>query len=321
MTLFRQYLVVARIVLLFSCLYVFNACSTGIEGTKTIKMSREDKRLSRKTDEELLGARITSQPISKWRVGKRFLVADNKAALAYDIRSLKSDGMAVDSVAGAVLTLRGISSTTTPGGGNVSVIELSNDSLAMLYNVGRRVVEDTLFSASDMPMLIDLDMVQLADSLLRSSKVWTNSRLWYDVNGSKVNGEKFRPVTILSVVPGNVYFPLKVVFRTAGGVVSSMYMNPVSRRPSGNESRTFSALFLLEDPRVKYSSVSEEFWNLICKGKVANGMTKMECRLALGGPSDVVSGHDWDSLLDVWKYPDGSYLQFQDGLLVNFRNL
>lgn len=321
MTLLRLSRSVARMILMLLCLCSLGACSTGIEGTKTIKMSREDKRLSRKSDEELLSERITSQPITDWHKGKRFLVADNKAALVYDIRSNGSSASTADSVAGAVVRLNGLASATTPGGGNVSVIELRNENLVMTYNVGRTVANDTLFTASDMPMMIDLDMVQLADSLLRERKVWTNSRLWYDAADAKLDGEKFRPVTILSVVPGDIYFPLKVNFRTSDGVVASMLMNPSSRRPSGNESRTFPSLFLLDDPRDKYSSISEEFWNLICKGKVANGMTKTECRLALGAPSDVVSGHDWDSLLDVWKYSDGSYLQFQDGLLINFRNL
>ena len=50
------------------------------------------------------------------------------------------------------------------------------------------------------------------------------------------------------------------------------------------------------------------------------GMTKEECKLSLGNPTDVNSGHDWNSTIDFWQYPNGSYLRFQDGLLVSFRN-
>ena len=49
-------------------------------------------------------------------------------------------------------------------------------------------------------------------------------------------------------------------------------------------------------------------------------MTKEECKLSLGNPTDVNSGHDWNSTIDFWQYPNGSYLRFQDGLLVSFRN-
>lgn len=40
----------------------------------------------------------------------------------------------------------------------------------------------------------------------------------------------------------------------------------------------------------------------------------------VGGESpEVTSGQDWNSILDIWEYPDGTFLSFKDGLLVNFR--
>lgn len=306
--------------LMLICLSVFAACSTGIESTKKIKMTREDRRLSVESAEEILASSIRPQTVREWYPGKAFIVADNKVSMIYDVSTLIDDALAADSLTGSVVRLSRIFDASTPGGGRVSVVELKNDSVCLQYNTGRNVATDSLLSASDMPFLLDVDVAVLADSLLRGRTLWSKSRLWYDTKGDRLDGEKFCPVTITSVVPGNVYFPLRVCFTTSDGRKASMYMNISSRKESGNDNRTFPSLFLLEDPRSGYPSITDENWDLICKGRVTFGMTKQECRLALGNPVDVISGHDWDSLLDAWRYSDGSYLQFQDGLLINFRN-
>lgn len=48
-------------------------------------------------------------------------------------------------------------------------------------------------------------------------------------------------------------------------------------------------------------------------------MTKTEARLALGNPKDVSQGHNSALLYELWQYPDGSYLMFEDGLLLRFK--
>ena len=93
-------------------------------------------------------------------------------------------------------------------------------------------------------------------------------------------------------------------------------MNPIHR---GLESRTFADLFFVADPKIRHSSIRPEIWELICEGKVKSGMTKEECKLALGNPDDVATGHDWNQTIDIWNYKNGMYLQFQDGLLTKFR--
>lgn len=72
----------------------------------------------------------------------------------------------------------------------------------------------------------------------------------------------------------------------------------------------FSSLFSLSDPKEDYPNIAPEIWDLICKGRVCEGMTKEECKLSLGNPQEVDRGHNWDQLLDVWTYSDGSYLFF-----------
>ena len=51
--------------------------------------------------------------------------------------------------------------------------------------------------------------------------------------------------------------------------------------------------------------MDDAVWEMICAGKVREGMTKEECRLSLGNPDDVDSGHDWNSTLDIWRYENG----------------
>jgi hypothetical protein len=49
-------------------------------------------------------------------------------------------------------------------------------------------------------------------------------------------------------------------------------------------------------------------------------MTKEECRLSLGNPAEVDTGHDYSQTLDLWKYNDGTTLWFEDGILTRIRN-
>lgn len=297
------------------------SCSTGIESTKAITMSRSERREAMPGAEERLSAQITSEQLGEWRAGKKFLVTDNKAAVLLERFPSAARIQVVDSVAGSVLRFDRISSRLTPGGDTVAVIEFKGEGYDYLYNTSRNL-RDALHSlrGQDMPMMIDLDMVAAADTLLRGRKVWTRSRLWYDSVGNIVDGRKFDPVTITRVRPGIKVFPLAVEFTDEKRENAVMFMNVSSSDGIGAESRTFQSLFLLEDPRPLYSSVSPEIWENIKVGRVSSGMTKDECRLSLGNPSEVDAGHNWSSVIDIWRYRDGTYLQFQDGILVNYRH-
>ena len=292
------------------------ACSTGIEGTRSIKMSKEDRRNAMPTAEDLTASEIVSQPFSQWRQGKRFFVTDDKASLIYDASHSSGD---VRAMAGRIITFSGVRFRADAGGRLTGIVEFADSAGTYTYNSGKDETALAQLTGQEMPMLIDLDLVASADSVLSGKMVWTLSPLWYDSDLNNIEGRKFVPVTIRGVAPGNMLFPLVVRFVDDSGVQYSMYMNVAAANGTGAESRTYPSLFSETDPKASYPSVSDENWKLICAGRVALGMTKLECRLALGNPSDVISGHDWDSLLDAWSYKNGTYLQFQDGLLVNFR--
>lgn len=296
------------------------ACNTGIEGTGTIKMSRNDRRETMPTDEQCLAARLHSSPLDEWSVGKQFLIADNKAALVLELPPVISLEAESPNLVGRSLVYKGVSRRPTPGGNPTLIIEFADSLSSYRYDTGKSPeIARATVTGLDLPMLIDLDLVAQADSLLAGRTLWTRSRLWYDANGDSFDGRKFVPVTVTRVMPGNMIFPFKVEFSDTDGKSATMFMNVTASEGIGAESRTFPMLFSLSDPKLKYPSITPEFWELICNGKVAYGMTKDECRLALGSPADTDSGNNWDYLIDIWSYRNGTYLQFRDGLLINYR--
>ena len=302
-----------RLIITFTACISILGCSTGIESTKTITLSRYEKKQMEPTPEEKLLADIEPVKLRDWQPGKCFLVADKRVALVFDAATV---GPEDENLEGVVLEYAGTASKPTPGGLDELVVLFRHGNRVYRYSTGKGAATGVLTSG-DVPMLIDMDIVARVDSLLKGRKVWTLSQLWYDRAGNKLRGRKFVPVTIDSVVPGTMVFPLRIDVTDSAGQKAMFYMN-VSN--AGIESRTFRNLFSLSDPHDKYPTIDPEEWELIKDGKVRLGMTKDECKLSLGNPSDVDSVHDWNSTIDFWQYSNGTFLRFSDGLLVDFRN-
>lgn len=292
-------------------------CSTGIESTKTITPTRHERREFLTTPEDTVMNSIRLTPLGEWRKGRPFLVTDNKALLIYDSNEAVSLSGATPHILGHVFRFSHTSERLTPGGKHERLI-VFNDSLnTFTLAAGKTPAEaDTSFSPLDTPMLIDLETVEQAAQLLTGKKLWTRSPLRYDASGEKINGRRFVPVTIIDVQPGDLVFPLHLTVEETDGSHSIMYM---SISNTGLESRTFPSLFFLSDPKSRYPSIHQDVWELIQQGRVRVGMTKDECRLSLGNPNDVNSGHDWSNTIDIWSYKDGAFLRFQDGLLIYYR--
>jgi hypothetical protein len=83
--------------------------------------------------------------------------------------------------------------------------------------------------------------------------------------------------------------------------------------------RDFDSLFSLTDPHLSYPAITGENWELITRSRVVEGMTKEECRLALGKPNSINENPDPSGMKEYWYYDGGSYLYFVDGLLNQFR--
>lgn len=301
--------------LCLSILLAISGCSTGIERTKTIKMSGADKRATLPTPEEEFIGVLRPSPLAEWRKGKQFLVADNKVVLLFD-PSLSNIHIG-DSIAGEKLTFTGTTVKKAPDGGEICVILFRTASgRQAAYTTGSNPKAAACnLNNIDIPLLTDLDLVAQADSLLRGRDIWTRTGLWYDSNDEATTGRKFAKVRVDSVVAGDAVFPFSVRFTDMQGKSARIPMNIDNARSNVRESRVFQNLFSLADPRERYQNITDENWDSICRGQVRGGMTKEECRLALGNPADVDAGHDWNQTIDMWRYPDGRCLIFEDGLL------
>lgn len=279
-------------------------------------MSREDKRKANPTPEERFFSGIQGVPLKDWEKGREFIAADDKALLIFD--GIQPEFFP-DSVKfkGKILKYDGLQHKMSPAGVLTASIIFSDDFMPYVYDTGKPsdTAPETLFS-NEIPMLIDRQLIEEAANLLKGKQLWTRSNLWYDENEQRIDGKKYVEVVVENVDAGNLAFPLKLTLRTLDNEVFNMFMNLGN---SDTESRAFHNLFSISDIKKHYPDISPEFWDLICNGKVSIGMTKQECRLALGNPIETSSGHDYSQTLDIWSYDNGKVLWFEDGKLVRFK--
>lgn len=308
---------IIRLILPWLLLPLFCSCFTGVESTKKITLSKEDRKAIRNSEEDLFLSSVKGAPLTEWEKGRPFYVADNRAILIFDQQGLPPDPEAT-ALGGTTLLFEGIENRINLAGkSSVCLVFSTPDGERFVYNTGKTPEEAREgIKSNDIPMLIDLVMIQEAAGLLGGKKLWTRTSLWYDREGNRIKGKKFVPVTVSDIGPGSMIFPLKVGFADENGNYAAVFLNFGN---SGTDSRSFSHIFYLDDIRKKFPSISNEVWELICNEKIRKGMTKEECKLSLGNPSEVSAGHDYSQTLDLWHYPDGSVLWFEDGLLSRFR--
>lgn len=287
------------------------SCFTGVEGTGKITLSKKEVAVVAPSDEDLFLSDISNAPIGDWEVGKRLLVTDEK------LRFVMENSGGVELGRGDTLVYKEMKSRHGADGNEQTLLVFYKDGDTVSYIVDKNIEEASRnVSASDLAMLIDLDTVDKVKERLEGKQVWSRTALWYDEDLRYKRGRKYIPVTFTQVSAGDTFFPLKVKFTDGEGNEGYVLMNIGS---NGNESRNFGKLFSLSDPRINYKHISDENWHAIQNESLRIGMTKEECRLSKGNPSDVDSGHDYSNTLEIWYYPNGSFLRFTDGVLVSFK--
>ena len=309
---FRNFKVIAAILMVvaFACM---SSCSTGIEGTKKIRMNKDDIKQMAKSDEQNFADEIAGVPLKDWKEGRKFLAMNERALYLFDSApgELKKS-----SIQGEVLSYVGYQSRVTPDLSDECLLIFSDGTENFLYNAGKSTKEALNdIDSSKIPLLADIEIIDEWRRNLTGKTLWTKNNLWYGEDGSKKAGLKFAKVKVLDIMPAVGDFPMKVKV-DYNGDVSYIFMNYTTDIA---DSRNFAAIFFLADPKLKYPNVSNEVWTLIQSGKVAKGMTKEECRLSLGTPDELRAGHNTSQTLDIWQYSNGTYLFFEDGLLTSFR--
>ncbi|MDE7334964.1 MAG: hypothetical protein K2N10_01460 [Muribaculaceae bacterium] len=275
-------------------------CFTGVERTPVIKDTTGGNASgSKPTPEERLMADVIPQQPADWRVGKSFILTPGRLDYAYSPVAIASklnpgDTLRFAAFRGAT-RLAGDSITelvlTTPSGEEIiSRIEAPMSQVMTMQQI-------------NVPFSVDVDLVNGARAALSGKKVWS-------LRPDK-EGKKFRAMEITEVLPGNADYPFIVI---ANGDSIRMVTN--SRNATA---RTFANQFSLTNPRKNYPQISDTNWKLISQGRVALDMTREECRLALGAPSQVDREALPNGIFERWIYEDGVYLFFTDGLLTRFR--
>lgn len=316
-TSFRIYSFLSRGTILVASVILMAAatsCSTGIESTKKITMNKQDVRLMAKSDEQIFAAEIKGSPLSEWTPGKKFLAMGQRTLYIFDPASTS---IADDAdLTGRVLTYSGTESSINPDLKEECIILFSDGDHIYKYRTGKSTSEAlNSIDSSKLPLLVDMDLAEEWKKKLAGKTLWTRNNLWYDASGRRKDGLKFVDVTVEDVEAATGDFPIRLKIRHDGDI-SYVWMNPTAEK---TDSRNFAALFFLSNPKARYSQISDENWLLIQTGRVGQGMTKEECRLALGNPDELRSGHSTSQTMDIWQYSNGTYLFFTDGLLTSFR--
>lgn len=291
---------------------MLSGCFTGVEGTGKINLSKKDRMATAPTEEDRFISNIAPDPIGRWEKGRAFIVADEKFRLI-------AEGQGHSGInAGDTLLFYAVESASSADGGERTALSFKanadNENATIGYTI-EKPLEIALreVTASEIPMLIDTQTVHSVKDRLLGRTLWVKTALWYGPGMQYKKGRKFEEVKVTDVKSGNAFFPVAVEFETPEGDSGSLMMNIGN---SGNGSRNFGKLFSLTNPRNLYKHITEENWEAIKMEEVRLGMTKEECKIAIGNPSDVTTGHNYSNAVEIWQYADGRVLRFVDGILV-----
>ena len=304
---------------------LFGGCFTGVESTPRIDTSDVKRKGADGTKaEQLFLSDVTPQAPSEWKRGKRFRVTDSRIKRIFSPQSSPTDNLPGQDIIfeemNAARTLTGDDATEltfgTPDGRHFYYRVSSLDSIKV----------DTIPSL-EIPFAIDLDIVEEIDRRLRGRNLFITTPAWYTPDGSDfkaINGLRHIEVKVDSVGCGNVNFPAAVYFSIADPRLASRIKDKpnavlMSIGSSRASTRNFETLFAFDNPRKLHPLIRDDAWELIIASQIRAGMTREECRLALGAPTEVIRIPTYAGMSERWSYSDGIFLIFEDGFLSQFR--
>ena len=286
---------------------------TGVESIPRITTREVRREAALPTAEDTFLSAVTDQPLSAWRPGKEFMVTDPRVERIF---GASASAIRTTDPTGTIITWSGAEETPSLTGSTVTDLNfLSPSGERLTYRVNRPLSRLLSDSITQIPFTIQLSTVDQAARMMTGHDYWVITSLWRDDSDTPVRGRKFVKVHIDSVTPGNNLFPLKVAFTDSSGQSARLFIHPGAK---GTAARTFSHVFSFTDPRLRYPDITPEVWQMIIDGRVAEGMTTEECRLALGSPKEVERGATNSFLREAWLYDNGHWLLFEDGRLKRF---
>lgn len=314
----RSFLFALLSLLILAC----GGCFTGVESTPRIgdaelRRSFGGKKANSGAEYEVLKTLI-ARPLQSWTPGDVAFVTDPKIRLV-----LNPAELSWDILPGERLYFTGLDSTLSLSGERQTVANFLRESAphdTLHYIIPRGETAATL------PFSVDPRLATAADSILRHHKdkaLWIKTPLWYDPSTeSLTRGFRHILVSIDSVLPGNDVYPLRVYFHSLDEKEygPGPHMVFMTLQESNGAKRDFPSLFTFSDPRKGWPEISESTWRHIVRSEVQEGMTRDECRLAMGSPAaiDRVPTRTGDA--ERWTYSDGQFLIFNpEGILIRYR--
>lgn len=300
--------------LVWMLMLLLNGCMfTGVESTKQVT----DKEVAKTIGElERRQPTMTVQPfrdsVPVWSIGKEFYVTDNQLRLI--MQGADNDTTAL---AGQIMRYDGYEAGSVLDNTDALNLKFTAPSgKTYVYRTGK--TREQFTANFIVPLLIDMDMVRDVDRQLRGREVYIKTPLWYNLDDESLRrARQFIKVRIDAVEPGNKVLPLRVHFTTLDtGEKAFVWMSDPN---ATMHNRDFDSLFSLRDMHENYPDITDATWQRIIRGEVAEGMTKEECRLAVGSPKRISRLPDQSGLREYWYYDGGSYLFFVDGLLNQFK--
>lgn len=281
---------------------------TGVESTPKITASDVRRGEPPVTPEDTFLMHVSDEPLSAWQPGKRFTVTDPRIALV----------MGDTLQTGDVITYTGATEGLSPLATGVTDLHfVSPAGRALTYRINRPLADLTAGAGMSVPYTIQESMVFGADRAMTGRDLYILTQGWRDDRDEPVDSAlRFVRVHIDSVTAGNMHYPLKASFTDGRGRSACVFFHPGAK---GAAPLTFPVLFSFTDPWLKYPAVTPANRDLISRGRVAAGMTREECRLALGAPKEIERGATQSYLREAWMYDDSHYLLFEDGILVRAR--
>ncbi|MCM1029239.1 MAG: hypothetical protein NC342_04595 [Pseudoflavonifractor sp.] len=297
-------------------------CFTGVESTPRISEKEYKEAVStRDLPEARFLADIHGEPPSSWRRGKQWVVTDSRSDRAIG-RSLEGDTISLSAISESISILglpEAVVSFSSPLGDASYMTGISPDSLMRRQSL-------------NIPYTVELSLISELRQRLIGQTFYVATSLWGDMDGNSIRGLKYIPVEVTGVEAGRGIEPIRLSLQYL--ISDQMRSKPGKELPgdsthrhftlpmalpgggAGGTTRSFANLFSLSDPRKRYPKISDAAWLAINEGRVIEGMTRDECRLSLGSPTDIDRRPGYSSLQEIWTYPDGIRLIFIDGLLI-----
>ncbi|MDE5595496.1 MAG: DUF2845 domain-containing protein [Muribaculaceae bacterium] len=308
-----------RIQLIFSVVLVatlFTSCFTGIESTPRISSGDVRKRdAAVSTPEQLFLSDVHPQRPSEWQSGKRFYITDDKVSIIF-----QSQKAHIDSLTGKDLVFSRFENvpSVTGTGATVLVFNVNGYDGEMRYHINFPIDDIMSRDRLEVPFSVERSVIEKVDSAMRGNDYYISTPKWFAAGDNHaVPGRRHIPVKITHVEPGTYIYPLRVFFVPTG--TSEEYWIPMTIGDDKASTRNFSTVFNFENPRKRYPQITDETWELIINSRVTNGMTRDECRLALGAPNSYRTIPVYNAVVEQWSYDDGLYLIFEDGILTRYR--